>query len=230
MAREMGAEALGTAMLLYVVVGSGVLIGGLSGDPTAGLLSHAIAVGGGLAVLIAVLIGVSGAHFNPAVTFASWRSGLIAGRQAIGYVLSQLGGAIIGVLLAHATFGLGLMSGASIDRAGLGSLIGEFVGTLFLVVTILILVDQGRTPWIPGAVGAWVGAMILMSPSGGLLNPAVTVARALTDTPTGVAPGGIPVLILVQLSAAFAATVLVTSLSGSRSNNKEVQHVGHPQQ
>lgn len=230
MAREMGAEVLGTAMLLYVVVGSGVLIGGLYGDPTAGLLSHAIAVGGGLAVLIAVLIRVSGAHFNPAVTFASWRSGLIAGRQAIGYVLSQLAGAIIGVLLAHATFGLGLMSTGSTDRAGLGPLIGEFVGTLILVTAILLLVGQGRTAWIPGAVGAWVGAMILISPSGGLLNPAVTIARALTDTATGVAPGGVPLLVLVQISAALAATVLASSLSRSRYINKEVQHVGHPQQ
>lgn len=210
--RSVTGEALGTGLLLFIIVGSGIIAGRSSDDPALQLLFHAVAVGGGLAVLIAMFANVSGAHFNPAVTIAFRRRGSIDTGTAISYVAAQTFGAILGVAVANLVFAQPVVAVSATVRTGAGALVGELVGTLVLVLLILTLVDQGRTSWIPAGVGVWVTVMVLTTPSGGFLNPAVTLARSLTDTYTGIAPASVPGFVTVQLASGLAAVFLAWHL------------------
>ncbi|MGH8947700.1 MAG: aquaporin [Acidimicrobiia bacterium] len=201
-------EGLGTGLLLFVIVGSGITAERLSSDPGLQLVLHAVAVGSGIAVLIAVLAGVSGAHFNPAVTVGFWRRGTIDTPTALAYATAQLTGAFVGVGLASLVGGESLFASSSAGRATGPAAAGELIGTFFLVLAILVLANQDRKMWIPAAVGGWVTAMILATPSGGLLNPAATLARTLTDTYTAIAPPAAVVFAVAQLLAAMAAVPL----------------------
>ncbi len=209
--RAIGAELLGTSMLAYVVAGSGIVAERLGGDPTGQLFIHATMVGLGLAALIGFLGSTSGAHFNPAVTVGFWLRRSIDARTALGYVLAQVTGSILGIVLAVAGFGLAL-SVSSSPRPGWGAMLAEVVGTSILVLLILGMVDQGREDRVPAAAGAWVAAMIFSSASTGILNPALSLARTLTDTYTGIAPEAVPGLILAQMAGAVIAVLLSTRL------------------
>ncbi|HEX6287492.1 MAG TPA: aquaporin, partial [Acidimicrobiia bacterium] len=134
MRRKMVAEALGTALLLYIVVGSGIAAQQLVGDRGVGLLAHALAVGLGLGVLIAMLQTVSGAHFNPSVTLAFWRLRAIDRSQAAGFAVAQIAGGIIGVALANWSFGEPPIAFSSSERAGAGLLVAEAIATFVLVL------------------------------------------------------------------------------------------------
>lgn len=210
------AEALGTALLLYVVVGSGIAAQGLAGDPGVMLLAHAVVVGLGLAALIAMLQTVSGAHFNPSVTLAFWRIRAIDRSRALGYGLAQVAGGILGVALASWSFNEPAMTLSSTARNGAGLLVGEAVATFVLVLVILALVRTGRPQAVPAAVGAWVAAAVFATSSTGFANPAVTVARAFTDTYTGIAPLSVPAFVAVQLFAGFLAALVALVLYPDR--------------
>ena len=201
MTRATTAEGVGTGLLLYVVVGSGIAAERLGSDAAAQLMAHAVVIGLGLAVLIALFQTVSGSHFNPAVTLAFWRSGAITGRLAIRYGSAQLVGAVVGVVAANFSFGVGMLQASTTDRDEVGMILAEFVSTFILVLVILALVRTDRAQAVPFAVGAWVAAIVFATSSTGFANPAVTVSRVLTDTYTGIAAASVPGFVIAQLAA-----------------------------
>lgn len=201
MTRKIAAEGVGTALLLYVIVGSGIAAERLGSDTAAQLMAHAVAVGLGLAVLITLFQTVSGSHFNPAVTLAFWRSGAITGRLAIGYGSAQLIGAVVGVAAANLSFGVRMLEASTTNRGGSGLILAEFVSTLILVLVILALIRTDRALAVPFAIGAWVAAIVFATSSTGFANPAVTVSRVLTDTYTGIAAASVPGFVVAQLAA-----------------------------
>lgn len=204
MKRRLLAEAIGTGMLLFVIVGSGIAAEDLARDPGARLFIHAVAVGVALAALIAFLIDISGAHFNPAVTLAMWRREKLKSGDVVPYIASQLIGAFAGVVAAGLTFGHTPAISRTI-RGGWGQLGAEFTATFILVLLISCLVTAGRASWVPGAVGAWVASAIVATSSTGFANPAVTVGRTITDTFTGITPASAPAFVAAQLIGALAA-------------------------
>ncbi|MGQ0849652.1 MAG: aquaporin [Actinomycetota bacterium] len=185
MNRRVLAEALGTSLLLYVIVGSGIATETLADDPGLRLFAHAIAVGLGLGAVIAVLQTVSGSHFNPSVTLAFWRTRQIEGSEAAGYIAAQVIGAIAGVLAANLSFETALLSISTTARGGIGLVFAEAVATFVLVLAILALARTGRPAAIPIAVGAWVASAVFATSSTAFANPAVTIARIFSDTYTG---------------------------------------------
>jgi glycerol uptake facilitator-like aquaporin len=199
------AEAVGTGLLLYVIVGSGIAAESLSDDGAVRLLGHALVVGVALAALIDLFQTVSGSHFNPSVALALWRSGDIGGRDAIAYLWVQVLGALLGVIAANVSFGLPSLSVATNPRSGLALLLAEGIATLVLVLIILSLMRSERSGHIPAAVGAWVGAIVFATSSTGFANPAVTVARMLTDSYTGIAPVSVAGFVVAQLAAGVLA-------------------------
>lgn len=204
--RRIAAEALGTAMLLATVVGSGImgerLAGGIVGMA---LMANAIATGAILVVLILILAPVSGAHFNPAVTLAFVLQRQITWWDAASYVLAQVAGALVGVVVAHLMFAEPLLQVSTTERGGIGQWTGEFVATFGLVAVIV-----GCLRWRPDAlayaVGLFITAGYWFTSSTSFANPAVTVARCLTDTFSGLTPADAPGFIAAQVLGAIAAT------------------------
>lgn len=221
MRRRLVAEALGTALLLYVIVGSGIAAQKLSSDAGIQLLAHALIVGIGLGVLIALFQTVSGSHFNPSVTLAFWRSGAIDGTSASGYVVAQLVGALVGVGAANLSFGEQVFAVSSTARTGTGLVLAEGIGTFVLVLVILALVRVGRAAAIPAAVGGWVAAIVFATASTGFANPAVTISRMFTDTYTGIAPASVWGFLAAQLAAGLLAAP-VTTLLYSKPTHQQV--------
>ena len=205
------AESLGTALLLYVIVGSGIAAETLSLDPAVQLFAHAVVVGAGLGALIAMLQTVSGAHFNPSVTLGFWRNGAISGPTASRYVTAQVFGGVLGVIAANLSFGQALATLSSTARSGLGLAFAEAVATFVLVLLILGLVRTGRSNAVPAAVGAWVACVVFATSSTGFANPAVTLSRAITDTYTGIAPASIPGFLVAQIAAGLLAAFTARS-------------------
>ena len=210
-ARRLVAEALGSALLLMAVVGSGIITSTDGADSTQ-LFQHAVVVGLALVVLILVLGPVSGAHFNPAVTAADWWFGGMPGGEAWRYVAAQLVGAFAGTVATNLMFGEPAVAVADTGRDGLGLAAGEAVATggLLLVIFALVRTDRGRS--VPGAVGAWIAAAIFFTASASFANPAVTLARTVTDTWTGIAPSSVPGFLAGQGIGVALAVPLVTWL------------------
>ncbi|MEY3020077.1 MAG: hypothetical protein RLZZ272_1061, partial [Actinomycetota bacterium] len=176
------------------------------------LLQHAVAVGVGLAALIVVTQPISGAHLNPLITAAAWWSGALRGPVALATVGAQAVGASLGAVVAAVSFGDAPIAISTVARGGAGVLVGEAVATLGLVLVIVGLVRSGRSSAIPVAAGAWVTAAILATSSTGFANPAVTLARALTATATGIAPASLPGFLGAQVVALVLATALLAVL------------------
>ena len=212
MTRDVAAEWLGTTLLLFVIVGSGIAARELGSDGAGQLFAHAVAVGLALSVLILMFQTVSGSHFNPAVTIGFWRQGSMNGPTALRYVAAQLVGAVSGVVLANLSFGVPAVSIATTERTGFGSALSEGVGTFVLVLLILALVQSGRATAIPAAVGAWIAAIVFATSSTGFANPAVTIARMFSDTYTGIAPSSVPTFLVAQLVAALLAVPVAKAL------------------
>lgn len=204
------AEFVGTGLLAFVVVGSGLTVQDLGTDPS-GLFFHAVAVGLALAALISVLGSTSGAHFNPAVTLALWSRRLLRVGTAARYWIAQVFGAIAGMALALVSFGKPVAVSSTV-RSGWGPILAEGIATLVLVLLILGLADQDRSAAIAPYAGAWVAAAVFSTVSTGFLNPALTLARMFTDTYTGIAPPNVPGFVVAQLAGAMAAVVLSTNL------------------
>jgi len=211
--RPLAAEFLGTALLLFVIVGSGIAVERLSPELGLQLLLHAVAVGAGLAALIAFLAPVSGAHFNPSVSLGARVSGVTrSGTETASYVGAQIGGSITGVVMAAVTFGEPAVSVATTVRNGYGRSLAEFIATFVLVLLILGLVRTGRETLVPAAVGAWIAAVILGTASTGFANPAVTVARMFTDSYAGIAPGSAPAFLIAEVLGGLAAAPIAVWL------------------
>jgi len=206
--RRIVAECLGTAFLLAGVVGSGIMAAKLAaGNGALALLCNTLPTGAILTVLILILGPVSGAHFNPAVSVAAALRRELSLRVAAMYIAAQIAGAIAGVLTAHAMFELPLWQVSTTVRTGLGQWFAEFVATFGLLLTILGC--AARTPAaVPYAVGLYITAAYWFTASTSFANPAVTIARALSDTYAGIAPAGVADFVAAQLIGALTATVL----------------------
>jgi glycerol uptake facilitator-like aquaporin len=204
--RRAVAEALGTALLLATVVGSGIMGERLSGGNVAiALLANTLATGAGLVALILTFGPTSGAHFNPAVTIADASQGGLPWRDVPVYVVAQIAGAFAGVALAHVMFGEAIFSASTHARAGLGQLVGEFVATFGLLAVIWGCARRRATA-VPFAVGAYIMAAYWFTSSTSFANPAVTLARAASNTFAGIRPVDAPAFIVAQLLGAAAST------------------------
>jgi glycerol uptake facilitator-like aquaporin len=210
--KRLVAEFLGAAFLLAGVVGSGIMAAKLAGGNGAlALLCNTLPTGAILAVLILTFGPVSGAHFNPAVSVAMALRGEVAWRTAGLYIVAQIVGGIVGVLAAHAMFELPLWEVSMRVRTGPGQWLAEGVATFGLLLTIFGC--EARTPAaIPYAVGLYITAAYWFTASTSFANPAVTIARALSDTYAGIAPAGVLAFIVAQLVGTLAATVLANWL------------------
>ena len=204
--RRLIAEALGTALLLAIVIGSGVMGERLAGGNVAmALLGNTLATGTGLVVLITMFGPVSGAHFNPAVTLVFALRREISWALAGGYVLVQLAGAVLGVWTAHAMFGLAILEVSTKLRAGPAQAFSEFVATFGLVAAILGSL-RFRPEATPLIVGLYITSAYWFTASTSFANPAVTVARMLSDSFAGIAPSSAPAFVAAQLVGAVCAS------------------------
>jgi glycerol uptake facilitator-like aquaporin len=212
LAKRLVAESLGTALLLAVVVGSGIMGERLAGGNTAiALLANAIATGAGLLVLIQVFGPLSGAHFNPAVTLSEvWQRNLPA-RFALPYIGAQIAGAFAGVACAHMMFEHALFVPSPHVRAGFAQWWSEGVATFGLLATI-IACSRTRPSVTPAAVALYITSAYWFTASTSFANPAVSLARAATDTFAGIRPADVPGFVLAQLLGMAAATLLFTWL------------------
>lgn len=205
LARKLVAEGLGTALLLAVVVGSGIMGERLAAGNTAiALLGNALATGAALVVLIWIFGPISGAHFNPAVTLVALSRRDLSLRTALAYVAVQIGGAALGVWIAHAMFGEPILQISTKARDGGAQAFSEVVATFGLIATILGTV-RFRPDSTPMAVGLYITAAYWFTASTSFANPAVTLARSLSDTFAGIAPASAPAFILAQFVGALLA-------------------------
>jgi glycerol uptake facilitator-like aquaporin len=205
-------EALGTALLLAVVVGSGIMGQALSGGNDAlALLANSLATGAGLFVLITVLGPVSGAHFNPVVTLCSVLDREMQPLAAFAYIVSQAVGAVLGVMLAHAQFDQPLIQVANTPRDGLALALSEAVATLGLILVIGGSA-RFRPDQVPLCVALYITAAYWFTASTSFANPAVTFARSLTDTFAGIAPASVAAFVAAQLCGALLGWLLVRVL------------------
>ncbi len=213
LARCLTAEALGTGLLVAVVVGSGIAAQRLSPDDVGlQLLENSVATGAALVALILAFGAVSGAHLNPVVTLADRVLGGISTRDAGAYVAAQVVGACAGSMVANAMFDLDLVTLSTHDRSSSGLWLGEVVATFGLLTIILGVVRSGRTEAVAYAVAGYITAAYWFTSSTSFANPAVTIGRALTDTFAGIAPSSVPPFVIAQVAGGLAAVALARFL------------------
>jgi glycerol uptake facilitator-like aquaporin len=203
-ARRLAAEAAGTGLLVAVVVGSGIQAQTLSRDVGLALLENALATAGGLFALILIFGPVSGAHFNPVVSLADWWVGRSRGTglstPELGlYIVAQIVGGILGSILANVVFAEDVVSWSTTDRSAGHLLVSEVLATAGLLLLIFALVRSQRTSTVAAAVGAYIGAAYWFTSSTSFANPAVTIARAFSDTFAGIQPSSVPMFVVMQL-------------------------------
>jgi len=215
MIRRLSAEAIGSFFLFACVVGSGIMAESLAGGNDAvALLGNTLATGAILAVLIAMLGPISGAHFNPAVTLAFRLRGEIATGEALAFVAVQLAAGIVGVWAAHLMFDLPAIQIGVKPRTGAGQWLGEIIATFGLVLTILGTIRVNKA-WVPASVGLYISAAYWFTSSTSFANPAITVARGLSDTFAGIAVGDVPGFVASQFVGAVIAVGVFTLLYGA---------------
>jgi glycerol uptake facilitator-like aquaporin len=223
-ARAVLAEAIGSFLLFATVIGSGVMAERLSGGNVAvALLGNTLATGAMLFVLITMFGPISGAHFNPAVTLVFRLRGDIGGPAALAYVAAQLIGGVMGVWVAHLMFDLPILQLSQKLRTGAGQWAGEAIATFGLVLTILGTVEV-RPQWTPASVALYITAAYWFTSSTSFANPAITIARALSNSFAGIAPGSVPAFIAAQLCGAvlaIGATQLLFTGTGQRSSRRK---------
>jgi glycerol uptake facilitator-like aquaporin len=206
--RRVVAEALGTGLLLATVIGSGIMGERLSGGNVAiALLANTIATGAALVALILTFGPISGAHFNPAVTLADASQGGLSWREVPAYVVAQVVGAFGGVATGHVMFKEAIFSASQHERAGLAQAFSEFVAT-FGLLAVIWGCSRRRSGAVPFAVGAYITAAYWFTSSTSFANPAVTLARAFSNTFAGIRPRDVPAFLVAQLLGAAAATVI----------------------
>jgi glycerol uptake facilitator-like aquaporin len=208
--RALFAEFLGSMLLAAVVIGSGIMAERLAdGNSAVALLANTGATVVALAVLIATFALISGAHFNPAVTLVQALSRKLPPGPALAFVLSQLAGCIAGALLAHAMFELPLIQASTHVRTGFAQWLSEFVATAGLVLVVLTSANAHQASW---RVPAWIGAAYWFTASTSFANPAISVARSLTDTFSGIRPEDLPGFVIAQLLGALAGLLIARTL------------------
>jgi len=213
MSKKAISEAIGTAFLLATVVGSGIMGERLAGGNVAiALLANTLATGAGLVALILTFGPISGAHFNPVVTLADAWQGGTAWRDVPGYLAAQMLGAVGGVVIAHAMFGEPVFAASEHVRAGASQLFSEFIAT-FGLLSVIWGVSRRNPQFTPFAVGAYITAAYWFTASTSFANPAVTLARSLTNTFSGIRPVDAPGFIVAQIAGAAAATALFRFLA-----------------
>jgi len=228
-ARALVAEFVGSAILLLAVVGSGIMAERLcAGNVGLALLANSIATGGALIALLLAFGPISRAHLNPAVTLVDAWQGGVSWRLVLPYIGAQIAGALVGTALADGIFGLPLFSASHHDRGGLALVISEFVATFGLLLTIWGCA-RSRPAATPFAVAAYIAGAYWFTPSTSFANPAVTLARSLTDTFAGIRPIDAPLFIVAQLLGALAATALFAFLSPISKATAEAVVVAHPE-
>ena len=206
--RRLASEFIGTLFLLTAVIGSAIMGERLAaGNQAVALLANGLATGAALVAIIHTFGPISGAHFNPAVTLAASWTGDLPWREAPAYILAQFTGAIAGAATAHLMFSLPILSTSTHLRHGAGQLLGEFVATFGLLATISLCAHT-RPSSIPWVVGAYITAAYWFTSSTSFANPAVTLARSLSNTPAGIRPTDVTGFILAQLLGAAAAVPL----------------------
>ncbi|OFW03476.1 MAG: MIP family channel protein [Acidobacteria bacterium RIFCSPLOWO2_02_FULL_68_18] len=207
-ARQLAAEGIGTSLLLAAVVGSGIMGERLAGGNVAiALLANTLATGAALIALILAFGPVSGAHFNPAVTLADASQGGLPWARVPGYIAAQLAGAVVGVWVAHLMFAEPVFMTSRHVRGGVAQVFSECVAT-FGLLAVIWGCSRRRSEAVPFAVGAYITAAYWFTASTSFANPAVTFARALTDTFAGIRPADVPGFVVAQLLGAAAATLL----------------------
>ena len=206
--RRLVAEALGTALLVATVVGSGIMAESLTKDVALALLGNTLPTGAILVVLIAILGPISGAHFNPAVTVIFALKRELTPRDALFYILAQIAGGIAGTMMAHAMFALPLLDASMKMRSGGAQWFAEGVAAFGLVATILagIRFERASVPWL---VGLYITAAYWFTSSTSFANPAVAIARSMTNTFSGIRPADLPGFIAAELCGAVVALMLM---------------------
>ena len=227
LARRVAAEAIGTALLLAAVIGSGIMGERLAGGNVGlALLANTIATGAALVALILTFGPISGAHFNPAVTLADASQGGLAWREVPFYIAAQVIGAFAGAASAHIMFALPLFFASHHERSGGAQLFSEFVATFGLLAVVWGCARR-RSAAVPFAVAAYITAAYWFTASTSFANPAVTLARSLSDTFAGIRPLDAPGFIVAQLIGAFAATFLFRWLVPALSEDADAVIVPH---
>jgi glycerol uptake facilitator-like aquaporin len=207
LARRIAAEALGTGILVATVIGSGIMAERLTGDGALALLCNTLPTGAILVVLITILAPVSGAHFNPAVSIVFALRGEVNRRTASTYIVAQVAGGVLGAMLAHGMFELPLLQISETVRTGSGQWTAEMVAAFGLVFTILAGL-RARPDAVPWLVGLYITAAYWFTASTSFANPAVTIARAVTDSFAGIRPLDAPGFIIAQIAGALLAWAL----------------------
>ena len=214
--RKLLAEYLGTALLVAIVVGSGIMATDLTQDVGLQLLINTIATVFGLAVLILILAPISGAHFNPVVTLVDLIQGKSSVIQFLQYAVVQTAGAVTGAFLANAMFDNAIIQTATKIRSGNNLYLAEIVATAGLILVINLLVSQKNLTVIPAAVAAWIGSAYFFTSSTSFANPAVTIGRTFSDSFAGIAPECAPKFIAAQILGATIGLGLVKALTNDK--------------
>jgi glycerol uptake facilitator-like aquaporin len=219
LSRRLAAEGLGTAALVAAVVGSGIMADRLTGDMALGLLCNSLATGAMLVVLITILSPISGAHFNPAVTLVLALRRDVEASAAPYYIASQIAGGIAGTMLAHAMFEMPLVQVSQTMRTGSGQWVAEAVAAFGLVAVILagIRFNRAAVPWL---VGLYIVSAYWFTASTSFANPAVTLARSLTATFSGIRLIDVPAFVAAQLAGAVCALCIAQWLMRGQSDTR----------
>jgi glycerol uptake facilitator-like aquaporin len=213
--RRLAAEGAGTALLLAAVVGSGIMGEALAGGNVAiALLANTLSTAAALVALIVTFGPISGAHFNPVVTMADVLEGRLGGSAALAFAAVQIAAAILGVILAHLMFDQAVFQVSTHARAGWSQGLSEAVAA-FGLVCVVLSGARSRSPLLPLAVGAYIAAAYWFTASTSFANPAVTIARSLTDTFAGIRPIDVPLFVAAQTVGALAAVGLMRWLTSS---------------
>jgi glycerol uptake facilitator-like aquaporin len=206
------AEFVGTALLVCIVVGSGIMGANLSSDMAVALLVNTASTVCGLALLILVLGPISGAHFNPAVTLVMLAKKSLSLKEALAYIPAQLLGAITGAIGANVMFGLAALQVSQKERITSGTFLGEVIATAGLIVVILVFVSRKNDAHVALAVAAWIGSAYFFTSSTSFANPAVTVGRIFSDSFAGIDPASVAPFVLAQLIGAVVGVLLAKPL------------------
>ncbi|CAN2192268.1 GlpF Glycerol uptake facilitator and related permeases (Major Intrinsic Protein Family) [Candidatus Nanopelagicaceae bacterium] len=204
-------EFIGTALLVATVVGSGAMAQFLTQDIGVQLLINTVATIFMLALLIYVFAGISGSHFNPLVSLAEFFFKRLSGQELLAYVIAQFAGGVLGTVIANTMFGRQAIVASEFVRSGRGIWLGEIVATAGLLMLIHLLRSQKKGDAAPLVVAGWIGAAYFFTASTSFANPAVTFARAWTDTFSGIAPQSVPLFIVFQTAGAILGVAIASA-------------------
>jgi len=221
--RKLAAEALGTGFLIIAVIGSGIMAERLTTDVALRLLCNAVATGGALVALIVIFAPISGASFNPAVGLVNRLFGLTNTAEFVAYTAAQVVGGCAGAIIANLMFDLPAVNVSEHVRTGSNIWLSEVVATVGLLLVIHGTIRARKAAWVPVTVAAWITGAYFFTSSTSLANPAVSVARSLSDTFAGIAPESVPMFVLFQLFGALIAFAIIRALFSETQSEIDVE-------